>query len=330
MVLPTLLSPLFGTWLGAFLGHCVLIPLWTLSPVPLFVVVALLCCGGTLALVGLVIAALFTLIMLVRLPYQPWVVKLFYDLDLPRFYRKCELRGHLSEIATERTLFMFHPHGILACGFTINGCWNRHFNGIAAKKDLDTPRSSGTVFIIARNLREWAPLFKILCDLSGRLESATKGTIQKLMARGRNLAIIPGGFEDATLTCFDKHRTMLSPRKGLIKYALQHGYAVTPVYSFGENSSYVTFTPLLKQRLALNKQSIPGVLFFGWWLVPLFPRLDSEILTYVGPPLQMPTIAEPTSAQIDEWHAKYVTALVDLFDAHKAEVGQPDAKLEIW
>lgn len=150
------------------------------------------------------------------------------------------------------------------------------------------------------------------------------------MGKGRNLAIIPGGFEDATIHKFGVDRTFLKARKGLVKYALQHGYKMTPVYSFGESDTYYTFTALLKQRLFLNKHSIPGVLFFGWWLVPLFPRLQSEILTFIGPPLQLPLIPEPSAQQVDEWHEKYMAALQELFDAHKAEAGRPNAKLEIF
>ena len=57
---------------------------------------------------------------------------------------------------------------------------------------------------------------------------------------------------------------------------MQHGYAVTPVYTFGETDTYYTFTGMLKQRLMLNKQNIPGVLFFGEPWVPLFPRTAAE------------------------------------------------------
>ena len=42
-------------------------------------------------------------------------------------------------------------------------------------------------------------------------------------------------------------------RKGLVKYALQHGYALTPIYSFGENESFVTFSGLLPLRLWFNR-----------------------------------------------------------------------------
>ena len=61
-------------------------------------------------------------------------------------------------------------------------------------------------------------------------------------------------------------------------------------------------------------------------------RIESEILSYVGAPLQLPKIAEPTAAEIDAWHKKYMAALRELFDEHKAEAmpHRQDAQLEIW
>ena len=44
----------------------------------------------------------------------------------------------------------------------------------------------------------------------------------------------------------------MSGRKGLVKYALQHGYALTPVYTFGENRTYWAFSGLLRLRLWIN------------------------------------------------------------------------------
>jgi hypothetical protein len=40
------------------------------------------------------------------------------------------------------------------------------------------------------------------------------------------------------------------------------------------------------------------VLFWGEPLVPTFPRIDSQVLTYVGEPLQLPTIDLPTDEQV--------------------------------
>jgi hypothetical protein len=203
------------TWIRGLLAHLILVPLWTLSPAAIAPAFALLFFGWYLC--GLALLAVFAGILLVRFPYSPALARLIYYLDMTGFYRRCALRGHLSSLTNERNLFMYHPHGILCAGFVVNGCWSRAFNQLTAKKDLDPRTPSGTVFLIASVLRNWAPLFKLFCDVSGRLESADKGTLQRLMRDGRNIAIIPGGMEDASLHQFGKERTMLKPRKGLIK-----------------------------------------------------------------------------------------------------------------
>merc|ERR1719191_1725832 len=99
---------------------------------------------------------------------------------------------------------------------------------------------------------------------------------------------------------------MMKNRKGIIKYALQHGYAVTPIWTFGETDTFHTFTHFLKQRLALNKFGIPAVAFFGFWGFPLLPMPNVDLLTFVGPPLQLPKIPDPTAADLDDWHKKYL------------------------
>mmetsp|Transcript_23817 Transcript_23817/g.70687 ORF Transcript_23817/g.70687 Transcript_23817/m.70687 type:complete len:185 (+) Transcript_23817:3-557(+) len=184
--------------------------------------------------------------------------------------------------------------------------------------------------MIAQNLRGWSGFFKVLCDVSGRLESATRQNLTRRMAEGRNVGIIPGGFEDATLHVQGRERTAMSDRKGLIKYALQHGYALTPIYTFGESETYATFPYLLKPRLWLNRFGIPAVAFFGAPWMPLFPRRNVPIASCIGPPLQLPKLEKPTPEEVSKWHAAYLDALQALFDKHKGECGKPDAKLEIW
>jgi 2-acylglycerol O-acyltransferase 2 len=326
-----LVSLVGGTWFGGLIGHCIVVPLWTLSPVPAVIAIAMLCAGGEWLAYGAIILVLNAALLATTFPYSPGLPRLLYDLDMPRYYRKCELRGPgLRLMEKSKTLFMFHPHGILSAGFSVNGCWSKDFNALACEKDLDTQPSSNTLFLIDNTLRRWFPFFKVLCDLSGRLESATKGNMLRFMAAGRNLAIIPGGFEDATIHQMGKHRTAMKKRKGIIKYALQHGYAVTPIYTFGETNTYNTFTHFLKPRLALNKYGVPAVCFFGSWLFPLLPKSQVDLFTYVGPPLQLPKIDEPSAGDLDEWLGKYTAALTDLFDKHKAEAGHPAATLEIW
>merc|ERR1712183_564939 len=73
----------------------------------------------------------------------------------------------------------------------------------------------------------------------------------------------------------------------------------------------------------LNSLSIPAVLFWGQALPPLFPRCSAKLYSYVGEPLQLPCIPEPSAEQVDLWHGKYVAALQALFDTNKAAADGP-------
>jgi hypothetical protein len=53
-----------------------------------------------------------------------------------------------------------------------------------------------------------------------------------------NVAMAPGGFEEATLTTVRENRIFIKQRKGFIKYVLHYGYRVYPTFIFGENEIY--------------------------------------------------------------------------------------------
>jgi hypothetical protein len=51
--------------------------------------------------------------------------------------------------------------------------------------------------------------------------------------------------------------------------------------------------------------------------LPFKCNLQRYIVVVVGHPIPCPKTAEPTQAQIDEYHHRYVTALKDLYDTHR-------------
>ena len=97
-----------------------------------------------------------------------------------------------------------------------------------------------------------SPFFRVLTQLSGRPSSADKATFTALMKKNCDLALIPGGFEEATLHTTQVDRVYLKDRQGFVKYALQYGYALVPVDAFGERETYHTAHGLYKFRLWLN------------------------------------------------------------------------------
>eukprot|EP00928_Gymnodinium_smaydae_P086720 TRINITY_DN71164_c0_g1_i1.p1 TRINITY_DN71164_c0_g1~~TRINITY_DN71164_c0_g1_i1.p1 ORF type:complete len:361 (+),score=60.10 TRINITY_DN71164_c0_g1_i1:63-1145(+) len=240
------------------------------------------------------------------------------------FVSKCELKGNLESISPEKTVFAFHPHGAISFGFTVNGLFDLEF--VSKSKHLS--------FLIDEFLRYGNPLFRYCCDLyscNGReVTSADKDNVQRLMSEGRNIALTLGGFEEATHCEMGKDRVVVLERKGIIKHCLRHGYKIHPVYSFGEDETFFFAQGCKDFRLRLNKMKIPTVAFFGHPIISFLPRHQAKIMTFVGDAIQCPHTPEPTSKEVDEWHKRYVDALVALFDAKKAEAGRPDAKLEVF
>ena len=115
------------------------------------------------------------------------------------------------------------------------------------------------------------PLVGLFIRLWG-LQAVDPKTMKGLLKKGTNIGIVPGGFEEATLTVRDELRIYIKERKGFIKYALEHNYGIYPVLAVNEHKYFWTFSHFLKARLWLNKFKIPGVLFWnklsGFFLPP--------------------------------------------------------------
>jgi hypothetical protein len=151
------------------------------------------------------------------------------------------------------------------------------------------------------------------------------------MRRDQNVSIIPGGFEEATLYRRGEHRLYLKKRFGFIKIALQHGYDVHPVYTFGEEYTYHAFPYLQWFRLQMNRFHLPGVLFFGDALCFYLPRSDVDLITVVGKPLRFPRLENPTKEDVRKHQAQYIEALRELFDSYKGVYAvNPNATLGIF
>ncbi|RLN47261.1 hypothetical protein BBJ28_00002354 [Nothophytophthora sp. Chile5] len=217
----------------------------------------------------------------------------------------------------DRAMFAFHPHGVLTNGWAFNGAHHMSFERADCR------------WLVAENLF-WFPFTRDLLNWMDQ-GSVAKATFQRLMSSGQNVCLLPGGFEEATLYERGKHRVYIKKRFGFIKLALQHGYKVHPVYTFGEEFAYHTFPYLLSLRLKLNAFKVPGALFCGLPYCFYLPRTDLDLITVVGKPLLLPQIEHPTKAEVKKYHDQYVQALQELFDAYKGVYAvDPEAVLEIY
>lgn len=115
--------------------------------------------------------------------------------------------------ANDKALFGFHPHGVLTCGMTVNAVHHARF----AVADV--------TWLVAKSLF----LFPALRDMLHwtNFSDVSKRRMVGLMRAGKNIGLIPGGFEEATLYERGRHRVFVKSRFGFIKLALQHGYKVS-------------------------------------------------------------------------------------------------------
>ncbi|KAL4428765.1 hypothetical protein ABPG74_001279 [Tetrahymena malaccensis] len=216
-----------------------------------------------------------------------------------------------EELAPEKTLLAVHPHNVYTVGLSIH----------------DYAGRLGNQLICGSRMLLYTPLLGLVHKWGG-VTTVDAANLKSLMSKNKNISILPGGFEEATLTTPKENRVFIKSRKGFIKYALRYGYNVHPVYIFNENKIFYTLERFEKFRLLLNKLKLVGVIF--WSRFGCIPEPCSRVNTVVGKAIKMPQIDNPTDQDVDKYHEIYVNALQDLFDRNKALYGQKDEILKIY
>jgi hypothetical protein len=302
-------------FLGGYIVHAITIFPWLLGA---FIVIApvFLALSGHLA-VATALLCLASVQYVRPVPAWPAFADALKLMNPRAYYKQCSLGGSLKSVRDSKTLLSYHPHGMLTIGFSWNGCHAPEFNG------------KRIIWLVVDVLCQ-APLFGWVVGWMGNIQGASARNMKQLMAAGTNVALLPGGFEEATIQSFGVESVYIKKRKGFIKYALQYGYRVHPCYTFGECDSFITFTAFKKFRLWLNTFKLPAVLFIGSVFCPLFPRSSTSINTFIGEPIVFPRIQSPSPEDVNKWHGTYIVALEALFDKHKEEVGKGHLSLQIW
>lgn len=204
----------------------------------------------------------------------------------------------LKQIESRPNILCVHSHGIFCMG------WSCLFSTIQSH----TYCFAKALFI--------SPYFRLMTRLTGKPSSVDKQTFLSLLQRKAHIAVIPGGFQEASIHSSSEDRVYLSGRQGFVKYALQYGYTLTPTFVFNERKTYTAIEGLTAYRLWLNKWNIPTVVVWGVWWAPLLPH-PVPIHIVVGTPLLIPHIEQPSKEDVDFYHAVYTEHLVALYERHK-------------
>ena len=242
----------------------------------------------------------------IKLPYMAGCREYLVE-NMTRWFGEVSVAFNEDVGSSERTLYCVHPHGIFSFGFFL-------LYMQLLKLGL-RPVMLGAPYV------QWfCPTLRLLFGIVGvEFASASKAEVNRVLTEGRNACLMIGGFEEATITELGQERLFLLNRKGFIKYALRHGYSVTPVYCFGENDLYWNARMAMPFRLWLSSGVIqlPGVIPWGNSLLPWLPRSVSQYKVVVGSAIKLPHITKPTDDQVTQYHAAYVDELTDLFNHYR-------------
>lgn len=296
----------FGFFTGLWVGSLAVVPL----------LLALALSGHTAPFAAWCLLALFRRVV----PARPWdALRDVLCLDETPYFSSQHIvfaEGKPPPAGDARVL-CFHPHGLLCCAWTLgNTC--------------SALRTSSVSWLAADSLLA-LPLISDFLRCCATLPVSAP-TFRRLLALRTNVALLPGGFEEATLFARGRERVFIKSRRGFIKLALQHGASLQPCYGFGESHTYHAFTGFLRLRLWLCSFRVPAVAGFGTLrtaFLPFLPDASAKMTLVVGKPLRLPRIEDPSAADVATWHGAYVAALTELFDAHKDKYGH-GAPLELF
>jgi len=304
--------------LSVILVSAVLVPSFTVFPALLLIASLYLyrsygIAGGILFITPLVI--------LCTLPkmYSPWFKKNCFRqalMHLVRYVKPFKLLKKSTMASDKNYIFCWHPHGRLFYGFAL-------FCGLF---DIWFPELRNKEFFGGINDAMFnIPVLSTLMSLNGMIPCNRK-SVEKKLARGDSLGLIVGGIEEVLEgTHEEKDVLYLKNRKGFVKVAMQNNVGLVPVYAFGENQLF---------------QHEPNWRLSFWKFVNNFIKVGAPFPIVGRGGLPIPfrkelfiVVGEPLFAQadetLDEFHARYIRAVEDLFQEHVRLTANPQKKLEI-
>jgi len=116
-----------------------------------------------------------------------------------KYFRNCSLTYETllteqhDDGTKEKMLLAVHPHGIFCMGWAI----------LFGRTELDHFQ-----FCFSTALYN-SPFFRVLSKLVGHPAPADKKNFKLLMKKGQSIALIPGGFESATITSSNQQRVSM-------------------------------------------------------------------------------------------------------------------------
>eukprot|EP01090_Pellita_catalonica_P007977 TRINITY_DN18600_c0_g1_i1.p1 TRINITY_DN18600_c0_g1~~TRINITY_DN18600_c0_g1_i1.p1 ORF type:complete len:320 (-),score=36.46 TRINITY_DN18600_c0_g1_i1:103-1062(-) len=199
------------------------------------------------------------------------------------------------------------PHGIFPMGqWLAQSVYNKVFG-----KDARYTKGAGASAIFMM------PLFRHIYSWLGAVDASKEELL--LQCRTYNIAIIPGGVAEMMLSDKNEERIFIKKRKGFIKFALQTGLDLIPVYQFGNTQILDRLSSKVGLFTWLSRKFRASILIvLGRWYLPI-PR-KMPITSVYGEPIPVAKISSPSQEDIDKLHAKFQDDIVKLYETWHTKI----------
>lgn len=254
-----------------------------------------------------------------RLPYWKYF----------REYFPAELVKTADLNPSKTYIFGAHPHGVISLSL-----WANIMNEYSGFREL-FPGVNARLGTLATNFQ--IPILREYYLALG-LTDVSKPTIMSLIRKHISVIIVVGGAAESLYARPGSTELVLQGRKGFVRLALQTGSSLVPIYSFGENELYDQlpnpegsvvrkFQEWTKGHLGWTLPIINGR---GIWnyTFGLLPRRH-HVMTVIGAPIDCPKIESPSEEEVNEYHAKYIQGLNQLYEDFKEKANQREKELRI-
>jgi len=211
-----------------------------------------------------------------------------------------------------RYLIVWHPHGFLA--------WSPFFilSNMAVRGH---PHGREWFAMVAPALFKLPIVSEILMLVNGR--TVSKDVVENLAAKGKSLAIQPGGVHEQIETRHDQEQAIFPANLGFIRLAIKHGMDLLPTYLFNENQMMRRVAGLDKLSHWIRQTTGFGLPFitarFGLPMCGLIPY-PTDVHVRWGSPVHVgDPDPNPSEERVQEVFTQYLAALQHLFDRYAFE-----------
>lgn len=216
---------------------------------------------------------------------------------------------------SQQYIFGFHPHGTLTA--TAMWCHN-------APEWKENVLANDLVTLVGSQLLCLPVMRELILACGGR--AVSKHTFAKVLAAQKSVLLIPGGLAEMKYSnSKDKEITVITKHKGFIRFAIQYGVPLVPVFSFGETQVMDPCLPTV-QKLCLKYLGVPFPIWCGRFV--MVPR-SCGVTVVVGKPIYVQKNENPSEEEINKIHKEYFEALYSLFEGYKDQCGHEDYALRL-